>query len=227
MSDNQTLIKNATNATTETLIFGCPKYFLVFSPQKRRFVAHLLQLLPQVRCFLTYFSYLCGVFNRIPMSKFVIYLDVEPYMKQWLTHAYGDPVVFPASSSENAVIRRLTTKRPSNDVPEQPSDRAVAISIPSCKYKSPETYNYLTPFGKQALSESLDDLFRINMWQDLGDLSDTSCTKMSAFRAWCQMHGIDIDYAETIRMKWYRMRRAHQSKGINLFSNERNRINIV
>ena len=57
------------------------------------------------------------------MSKFVIYLDVEPYMKQWLTHAYGDPVVFPASSSENAVIRRLTTKRPSDNVPEQPSER--------------------------------------------------------------------------------------------------------
>lgn len=157
------------------------------------------------------------------MSKFVIYLDVEPYMKQWLTHAYGDPVVFPPSSSENAVIRRLTTKRPSDNIPEQPSDKAVAISIPSCKYKSPETYNFLTSYGKQALCESLDDLFRINMWQDLGDLSDTSCTKMSAFRAWCQAHGIDIDYAETIRMKWYRMRKAHQEKGINLFSNERNR----
>nr|DAT91532.1 MAG TPA: hypothetical protein [Caudoviricetes sp.] len=161
------------------------------------------------------------------MSKFVIYLDVEPYMKQWLTHAYGDPVVFPASSSENAVIRRLTTKRPSDNVPEQPSDKAVAISIPSCKYKNPETYNFLTSYGKQALCESLDDLFRINMWQDLGDLSDTSCTKMSAFRAWCQTHGIDIDYAETIRMKWYRMRKAHQEKGINLFSNERNRKNII
>ena len=124
------------------------------------------------------------------MSKFVIYLDVEPYMKQWLTHAYGDPVVFPPSSSENAVIRRLTTKRPSDNIPEQPSDKAVAISIPSCKYKSPETYNFLTSYGKQA-------------------------------------HGIDIDYAETIRMKWYRMRKAHQEKGINLFSNERNRKNII
>ena len=33
MSDNQTLIKNATNATTETGIFGCPKYFDAFSPK--------------------------------------------------------------------------------------------------------------------------------------------------------------------------------------------------
>lgn len=160
------------------------------------------------------------------MSKFVIYLDVEPYMRQWLTNSFGDPVVFPASSNENAVIRRLTTKRPSNKLPDQPSDKAVAICIPASKYKNPETYNYLSTYGKQALSESLDDLFRNNMWSDLGDLSDTSCKKMSAFRAWCQNHGIDIDYAETIRMKWYRMRKAYQSQGINLFNNKRYRSNI-
>ena len=205
---------------------GVPNIFIVF-PLQNAYLYHL--------CYIYYRK--CGIFrlfflslrylNQIPMSKFVIYLDVEPYMKQWLTHAYGDPVVFPPSSSENAVIRRLTTKRPSDNIPEQPSDKAVAISIPSCKYKSPETYNFLTSYGKQALCESLDDLFRINMWQDLGDLSDTSCTTMSAFRAWCQAHGIDIDYAETIRMKWYRMRKAHQEKGINLFSNERNRKNII
>nr|DAT91533.1 MAG TPA: hypothetical protein [Caudoviricetes sp.] len=61
MSDNQTLIKNATNATTETPIFGCPKYFYCFSPSKRLFVPPLLYLLPQMRCFLVYFSYLCGI----------------------------------------------------------------------------------------------------------------------------------------------------------------------
>lgn len=155
------------------------------------------------------------------MSKFLIYLEVEPYMKQWLTHSFGDPVVFPPNSYENAVIRRLTTKRPYNNTPEQPTEKTVAICIPSSKSKSPETYNYLTSFGKKALGESLDDLFRINMWCDLGDLQDTSCKKMSAFRAWCQTHGIDIEYAETIRMKWYRMRKSYQNVGVNLFNNKR------
>ena len=173
-----------------------------------------------------YFINLQGLFYIYFMSKFVIYLEVEPYMKQWLTNSFGDPVVFPASSNENAVIRRLTTKRPCNNVPEQLTEKSVAICIPTSKYKSPETYNYLTSFGKQALLESLDDLFRINMWSDLGDLSDITCKKMSAFRAWCQNKGIDIDYAETIRMKWYRMRKAYQKQGVNLFNNKRCRNNI-
>ena len=56
---------------------------------------------------------------------------------------------------------------------------------------------------------------------NLGDLNDMSCKKMSAFRSWCEQQGIDIEYAETIRMKWYRMRKAYQEKGINLFNLKR------
>ena len=93
--------------------------------------------------------------------------------------------------------------------------------IPACKYKNPETYNYLSLQAKKALEESISDLFRINMWNDLGDLADTSCKKMSAFRAWCTMHGIDVEYAETVRMKWYRMRKSYQNKGVNLFNHKR------
>ena len=39
------------------------------------------------------------------MSKFVVYVQVEPYLKQWLTHSFGDPVEFPSCSNENAVLR--------------------------------------------------------------------------------------------------------------------------
>ena len=155
------------------------------------------------------------------MSKFLIYLHVEPYIRQWLIHSFGNPVEFPASSSENAVIRRFTQKQPASLKPQKPSEDDVAICIPACKYKNPETYNYLSLQAKKALEESISDLFRINMWNDLGDLADTSCKKMSAFRAWCTMHGIDVEYAETVRMKWYRMRKSYQTKGVNLFNHKR------
>ena len=122
---------------------------------------------------------------------------------------------------ENAVLRRFLSKRPINNLPEQPGERDVAICIPYSKSKSPETYNFLNGHAKQALTESINDLFRINMWSDLGDLNDMSCKKMSAFRSWCEQQGIDIEYAETIRMKWYRMRKAYQEKGINLFNLKR------
>lgn len=48
------------------------------------------------------------------MSKFVVYVQVEPYLKQWLTHSFGDPVEFPSCSNENAVLRRFLAKRPVN-----------------------------------------------------------------------------------------------------------------
>ena len=155
------------------------------------------------------------------MSKFLIYLHVEPYIRQWLIHSFGNPVEFPASSNENAVIRRFTQKQPASLKPQKPSEDDVAICIPACKSKNPETYNYLSLQAKKALEESISDLFRINMWNDLGDLADTSCKKMSAFRAWCTMHGIDVEYAETVRMKWYRMRKSYQTKGVNLFNHKR------
>ena len=155
------------------------------------------------------------------MSKFLIYLHVEPYIRQWLIHSFGNPVEFPASSNENAVIRRFNQKQPASLKPQKPSEDDVAICIPACKYKNPETYNYLSLQAKKALEESISDLFRINMWNDLGDLADTSCKKMSAFRAWCTMHGIDVEYAETVRMKWYRMRKSYQTKGVNLFNHKR------
>ena len=45
------------------------------------------------------------------MSKFVFYLKVKPFIKQWLTHHYGNPVTFPSRSAENACIRRFVGKR--------------------------------------------------------------------------------------------------------------------
>ena len=116
------------------------------------------------------------------MSKFVVYVEVEPYLKQWLTHSFGDPVEFPVNSNENAVLRRFITKRPINNQPEKPGERDVAICIPYSKAKNPETYNFLNGHAKQALTESINDLFRLNMWCDLGDLNDMPCKKMSAFR---------------------------------------------
>ena len=56
------------------------------------------------------------------MSKFLIYLHVEPYIRQWLIHSFGNPVEFPASSNENAVIRRFTQKQPASLKPQKPSE---------------------------------------------------------------------------------------------------------
>lgn len=61
MSDNQTLIKNATNATTETPIFGCPKYFYCFFPFKTPICTTFVIFITANAVFFVYFSYLCGI----------------------------------------------------------------------------------------------------------------------------------------------------------------------
>ena len=70
------------------------------------------------------------------MSKFVVYIKVEPFVKQWLVHSFGNPVVFPAQSIENSTIRRFTQKQPAA-VPEPPDEEDVAIAIPDSKAKDP------------------------------------------------------------------------------------------
>ncbi len=144
------------------------------------------------------------------MSKYLIYVPLEPFQAQWLTHSFGDPVQFPDCSVENATIRRLITKR-----------KDVAIYIPSSKAKDPSVFNYLTKHGKQAIAECVDDLFRMNLWKELGDMSDTKCKRMTAIYAWCENHSIDLDYAETIRMRWYRMKVAYKRNGVDLMNVKR------
>lgn len=149
------------------------------------------------------------------MSKFVVYIKVEPFVKQWLVHSFGDPVVFPAQSIENSTIRRFTQKQPAA-VPEPPDEEDVAIAIPDSKAKDPLLYNHLGQQGKKAVAECINDTFRMNLWAELNDLSDVGCSVMKAIYSWCEMHGISIDYAWTIRQRYYRMRDSYLKKGIDL-----------
>lgn len=159
------------------------------------------------------------------MSQFITYIKLEPFIKQWLVHSFGNPVVFPVQSVENATIRRFTQKQPLS-APLPPDDDDVAVCIPDSKAKDPMTYNYLGPRGRKAVAECIDDMFRLNMWSELNDLSDVGCTVMSAIYSWCEMHGISVDYAWTIRQRYYRMREAYRRKGVDLMRKKRCREEI-
>jgi hypothetical protein len=153
------------------------------------------------------------------MSQFVTYIPLEPFVRQWLTNSFGDPVVFPAQSIENATIRRFTVKQP--NTPEKKSDKDIAIAIPDSKAKDPMIYNHLGQHGKMAVAECIEDTFRRNMWAELNDLSDVGCSVMKAIYSWCEMHGIDIEYAWTIRQRYYRLRDSYKKNGIDLRKRKR------
>lgn len=153
--------------------------------------------------------------NQLAMSKFVIYIKLETYLHQWLTHSLGNPVVFPAQSCENATIRRFLQKLPVDAKPQLADASLTAICIPESKAKDPAIYNYMGQAGKEAVVECIEDLFRRNLWHEMGDLTPGRRGVNGQIAAWCEMHGIGIDYVETVRQKYYRMRKAYAKRGIN------------
>lgn len=157
------------------------------------------------------------------MKDFVVYIKFEKYLSQWLVHALGTPVRFPSQSNENAVIRRFLQKLPEDREPELMFDGATPVVIPDSKAKDPSIYNYLGPRAKEAVIEAVEDLFRRNMWSELGDLNDCGVGLNKMIAAWCEMHGIEDDYVETVRQKYYRIRKAYNEKGLFLGSLTRKR----
>lgn len=149
------------------------------------------------------------------MSQFLVYIRLEPFVRQWLEHAFGHPVTFPPQSVENATIRRFITRQPPSG-PEPHADTDTAIRIPDSKAKPAEYFNHLTRHGQAALVECIDDTFRRNIWAELNDLSDVGCRLTTAIYTYCENHGIDIDYMGTIRQRYYRMRDGYARRGVSL-----------
>lgn len=155
------------------------------------------------------------------MAQMVIYIRLPKYLAEWLTHSLGDPVKFPAQSNENAVIRAFIQPVPEGDKPQTGGEGYTAIVIPESKAKPPETYNYIGPSGQDAVKEAIMDLFVQNLWADLSKLENSHIGVNTRVRAWCEMHGIDLDRVETVRQKYYRIREAYTKRGINLQNYER------
>lgn len=148
------------------------------------------------------------------MSNFVIYLQLEPFVSQWLTHSYGSPVKFPAQSVENATIRRFLAKQPEGATSIE--REGTAIALPDSKAKPTLVYNHLGKHGKAALTECIEDNFKRCLWMEMCDADFDRMGMTRAMCAWCEMHGISVEYADTIRQRFYRIRESYRRKGIGM-----------
>ena len=97
----------------------------------------------------------------------------------------------------------------------------LAIQLPDSKAKPVKEFNYLGPRARRAVKEMVSDLFKMDLWASLKDIADRSCKLSSLISAWCEQHGIGIDYEDTVRQCFYRMRDQHAKKGVNLNSTTR------
>lgn len=156
------------------------------------------------------------------MSKFVIYLKLQPFIAQWLHHHYGNPVRFQPQSVENSTILQFTQRLPAGQQPDVAADGLTAVAIPDNEKKDPAVYNYLGRKGKEAVADCIERTFRLMMWSELNDMSAVGCSVLSAIDAWCEMHGISIDYDRTILMRYNRLRKSYEKHGIDLRRRMRN-----
>lgn len=100
-------------------------------------------------------------------------------------------------------------------------DDYIAVQLPDSKAKPVKEYNYLGPRARCAVKEMITDLFKMDLWASLKDITDRSCKLSSLISAWCEQHGIGIDYEDTVRQCFYRIRNQHAKKGVILSSTTR------
>lgn len=152
------------------------------------------------------------------MPKFLIYINLPKYLSQWVTSRLGNPVVFPAGSPQNSVIRTFIRKRLPGETVDVfcPGDGRTAIAIPDSVAKPPEEYNFMSDLGKVAVAETIKDLFKRALWCDISPLEKAPCGLNKLLAAWCEMNGIDIDRIESVRQCYYRIRAEYAKSGINL-----------
>jgi hypothetical protein len=155
------------------------------------------------------------------MSQSVIYLKLKPFIRQYLVHAFGDPVRFDDHSVTNARIISVLQRRPGASCPEPPADDLTAVCIPYSKQKDPASFNFVSSSGKNLIIEHIEAIFLMNLWNEMSQMCGDDTKLQTAAYAWCEMHGIDLDYADTIRMRYYREKKKLLEHGIDLRSKKR------
>ena len=151
------------------------------------------------------------------MKGIIIYLRLEAYLRQWLTHHLGSPVRFPDRSYENALLLRLLSRPTGGYEPPTtvcPPD-SVPVIVPDCAHRRPEYYCSLTRRAQAQMARAIDNLFRLHLWSECAPHIHSGQLNRSLDQ-WCARQGIALDNREAVRQKFYRMRHAYQEKGIFL-----------
>lgn len=149
------------------------------------------------------------------IMRLFIYLELSGYLREWLIHTMGTPVEFPPHSVENAILARNIGRIPHGKRTELYRIDAVPIVVPTIRYKSPTEWNYLGRRGRVELTDAIDNLFCIDMWQclspQLGSGNITRCID-----EWCCKRGITMDNVEAVRQRFYRLRNNYSRYNIIL-----------
>lgn len=143
----------------------------------------------------------------------LIYLPLPSYLRQWAVSRFGDPLRFPRSSYENALLARHLSRLPPGHAPARRGAGEAAVAVPQIGGKPAGTFCHLPRRGRAELCGALSALFTIDLWQSLAPLIGTRGMER-AVDAWCASRGIALDFREAVRQRFYRMRRDYARDGV-------------
>lgn len=157
------------------------------------------------------------------MSNFLIYLEVEPYLKEWFINEMGGehPVSLKRGSAECDIVELFLSKLPNGEVPEMKTPTSLAIFIPSFKRKDPRIYNYLPHSAIIALHQCIKNRFDVQMWHDLHRFGNLGKQNDELVYAWMQVHGI-----EPTERNWNAIVKRYQRKR-NIYMTSSKRANKI
>jgi len=149
------------------------------------------------------------------MERIYIYLPLDGYLRQWAEKNLGNPIIFAAGSAENAIIKKNLVRSRGKEV-QLNKDGCICILAPTMSGKRPTEYNYFRKEGISQLRESIETLFRIDMWYGIIPFLTGRDIRQKLFD-WCKSKGITTEENyEAVRQKFYRIRKYYQQSGIIL-----------
>lgn len=125
-----------------------------------------------------------------------IFLDLEPYLAQWLKHEHGGeyPIRIKRGSAEADVLEYYLTPQPKSKQPKIiPHSGEVEIVLPWFKHKDIRTYNHLPHKATVLLQELIRTRFRVNLWKDLYTIKNLTQRTDITIEKWMVKHGIEFD----------------------------------
>lgn len=126
------------------------------------------------------------------MNEFYIYLELPPYLAQWLIDdCGGSPVHLPKLTTERRILETFLIQLPANARPNLPTSTSTAIVIPNFRYKPPMYYNYLPARAMAELADCIRSRFIIELWNDLHRNGYIGKRRDNLIYAWMEAHGIE------------------------------------
>lgn len=140
------------------------------------------------------------------LGRKTIALEVEPYVKEWLYHKFGNPVNLPKGSPERKLIELHI--RPGEDEEFEKVDptRIVEILVPHSRDLDARLCGKISLRFKKVVSDSLSAIFMQKIWEDYNRIGiDLKCTQKDWLYAYLQHNGIGDEHWEALNKRLYRI----------------------